>query len=78
MKLLESTSGTGNTSYTYSGSGSANSVSFSNDGAGNATLVISGNTIVVKPGECLDISFIVAFTAISITTTGAWRMIVGE
>ena len=78
MKLLESTSGSGDTSYTYSGSSTANSLSFSNDGSGDATLVVNGATITVKPGEALDISFKVPYTAVEITTTGAWRMLVGD
>jgi hypothetical protein len=78
MRLIESTSGTGNYSYVYSGDKTPGTVSFANDGAGNATLVIDGNTMIVKPGECLEIAFEVPFTAVGITTTGAWRMIVGE
>lgn len=78
MRLIESTSGSGNSSYVYSGDKTPGTVSFSNDGAGNATIVINANTMVVKPGECLEIAFEMPFSAVGITTTGAWRMIVGE
>ena len=78
MRLIESTSGTGNYSYVYSGDKTPNTCSFANDGAGNASIVIDGNTMVVKPGENLEIAFEVPFNTVAITTTGAWRMLIGE
>ena len=78
MKLLESTSGSGNSSYTYSGSSTPNSLAFMNDGAANASLVVNGSTIVVKGGEGFEVSFPVPYFAVAITTTSDWRMLVGD
>lgn len=77
MTVLESTSGSTSTTYTYSGS-TANSIAFSNDGANDATLVIQGHTIVVKPGEVFESRFTTPITEVDITINGDYRMLLGD
>lgn len=79
MVILDSTSGSTNTTYTYTGVGhTANSISFANDASGNATIVINGHSITIKPGEVFDASFPVSFTQVGITVSGAYRMLIGK
>lgn len=78
MLLIESTSGTGNETWTYSGTQTPNNISFANDGDSDASLVILEQTIIVKPGEVCDLTFAKPFYEVAITTVGAWRMLIGR
>jgi len=79
MRVLDSTSGSGNETYTFSDTTrTPNSICFVNDGASDTTLVVNDQTIVVKSGETLDVSFPVPFYSVSITTSGDWRLLIGD
>jgi hypothetical protein len=78
MILIESVSGTGNESWTYTGTQTPGCISFANDGAVDDTIVISGHSIIVKPGESFDVSFSKPFNEVAITATGGWRMLIGK
>ncbi len=78
MKVLASIENTGNMSYAWTGVESANTIGFANDGADDATLLIHGISITVKPGESLDVSFPVKILDVDIVTTSAWRMLIGD
>ena len=78
--ILDSTSGTGNFTYTYSGAAlrPPQRFIFSNDGSADATLTINGIAFTVKGGEQLEES-ISPFTVAAISgSPGAWRLIVGR
>jgi len=78
MILIESTSGTGNDTWSYSGTQTPNTFSFANDGDADATVGVGSQTITVKPGEAVDIAVATPFYELAITATGAWRLLVGR
>ncbi len=82
MKLLDSelayTSGSGDTTWTYTGNETPNEVEFSNDSTGDATLAIGKYTFTVKSGETFETRIPISFTEIVITISGDFRMLVGS
>lgn len=78
MRLLEVIEDSGNKSYEYTGSGQPNSIAFINDSNEDAVIAFAGHTITVKAEETFEISTVIPFYEVEITTNGSYRMFIGE